>query len=392
MDARPARPGPRRSEVPLEALTPPWWVAGHWAVSGSGPPTKTSEPETSSPTKHGGFDQEPCSPSGPASAGAAVAANALIQRLRQTIRQRHYSRRTEKSYAGWVRRFVAFHRYRDPALLGTAEVRAYLTHLAVRQQVSASTQNQAFSALLFLFREVLERKVEGLDDTPRAKSAVRLPVVLSRHEVRALLGRLRGRLWLIASLMYGSGLRLQECLALRIKDVDFGRRVLVVRDGKGRKDRETVFPGKLMDPLREELQRVRSRHDRDLVDGRGAVTLPDALERKYPRAPWELGWHWVFPASREYVDTRTGLLRRHHLHPTVVQRMLRGAVRAAGIAKPATSHSLRHSFATHMLESGYDIRTIQDLLGHRDLSTTMIYTHVTSIGSKGVRSPLDDEP
>ena len=390
MDARPARPGPRRSEVPLEALTPPWWVAGDWAVSGSR--AKTSGPETSSPTKRGAFDQEPRSQSGSASAQAPVAANALIQRLRQAIRQRHYSRRTEKSYAGWVRRFLAFHRYRDPALLGTAEVRAYLTHLAVRQQVSASTQNQAFSALLFLFREVLERKVEGLDDTPRAKSSVRLPVVLSRHEVRALLGQLRGRLWLIASLMYGSGLRLQECLALRIKDVDFGRRVLVVRDGKGRKDRETVFPGKLMDPLREQLQRVRSRHDRDLVDGRGAVTLPDALERKYPRAPWELGWHWVFPASREYVDTRTGILRRHHVHPTVVQRILRGAVRAAGIAKPATSHSLRHSFATHMLESGYDIRTIQELLGHRDLSTTMIYTHVTSIGSKGVRSPLDDEP
>ena len=316
----------------------------------------------------------------------------MIQRLRQVIWQRHYSRRTEKSYAGWIQRFVAFHRYRDPALLGTAEVRAYLTHLAVRQQVSASTQNQAFSALLFLFREVLERKLEGLDDTPRAKSSVRLPVVLSRHEVRAVLSRLRGRPWLIASLMYGSGLRLQECLALRIKDVEFDRRVLVVRDGKGRKDRETVFPGKLMDPLREQLQRVRSRHERDLVDGRGAVTLPDALERKYPSAPWELGWHWVFPASREYVDTGTGILRRHHLHPTLVQRIFRGAVRAAGITKPATSHSLRHSFATHMLESGYDIRTIQELLGHRDLSTTMIYTHVTSIGSKGVRSPLDDEP
>jgi integron integrase len=233
-----------------------------------------------------------------------------------------------------------------PALLGTVEVRAYLTHLAVRQQVSAFTQNQAFSALLFLFREVLERKLEGLDDTPRAKTPVRLPVVLSRHEVRAVLSRLRGRPWLIASLMYGSGLRLQECLALRIKDVEFDRRVLVVRDGKGRKDRETVFPGKLMDPLREQLRRVRSRHDRDLVDGRGAVTLPDALERKYPSAPWELEWHWVFPASREYVDNRTGVLRRHHLHPTVVQRILRVAVRASGITKPATSHSLRHSLST----------------------------------------------
>jgi len=344
MDARPARPDPRRSEVPLEALTPPRSVGGHTAVSGSGPPAKTSVPETSSPP-------------GPLSAEAGAAANAVIQRLRQAIRQRHYSRRTEKSYAGWVRRFVAFQHYRDPVLLGTAEVRAYLTHLAVRQQVSASTQNQAFSALLFLFREVLKQKLEALDDTPRAKSSVRLPVVLSRHEVRAVLSRLRGRPWLIASLMYGSGLRLQECLALRIKDVEFDRRVLVVRDGKGRKDRETVFPGRLMDPLREQLQRVRSRHERDMVDGRGAVTLPDALERKYPSAPWELGWHWVFPASREYVDTRTGGLRRHHLHPTVVQRILRGAVRAAGITKPATSHSLRHYAGSRIMPgSGFRAR------------------------------------
>ena len=319
-------------------------------------------------------------------------ANAAIQRLRQAIRQRHYSLRTEKSYAGWVRRFLAFHRYRDPSLLGAAEVRAYVTHLAVRQQVSASTQNQAFSALLFLFREVLERELDALDDTPRAKGPVRLPVVLTRREVRAVLGRMQGRLWIITSLMYGSGLRLQECLALRVKDVEFDRRVLVIRDGKGRKDREAVFPGKLMDPLRQQIERVRSRHGSDLADGRGAVTLPDALERKFPRAPWELGWQWVFPAARDYVDTRTGVLRRHHVHPTLVQRVFRAAVRAAGIAKPATSHSLRHSFATHMLESGYDIRTLQELLGHRDLSTTMIYTHVTMAGNKGVRSPLDDEP
>ena len=239
---------------------------------------------------------------------------------------------------------------------------------------------------------MLERKLDGLADTPRAKGPVRLPVVLTRQEVRAVLGRLRGRLWLIASLMYGSGFRLHECLGLRVKDVEFGRRVLVIRDGKGRKDRETVLPGKLLDPLRQHLERVRSQHDRDLKDGRGAVTLPDALERKYPRAPWELGWQWVFPAARHYVDTQTGILLRHHPHPTLVQRLLRAAVRAAGITKPATSHSLRHSFATNMLESGYDIRTVQELLGHRDLSTTMIYTHVTSIGIKGVRSPLDDEP
>ena len=243
---------------------------------------------------------------------------------------------------GWLRRFLAFHRYRDLSVLGSAEVRAYLTHLAVRGRVSASTQNQAFSALLFSFQTVLERKLDGLADTPRAKGPVRLPVVLTRQEVRAVLGRLRGRLWLITSLMYGSGLRLHECLALRVKDIEFGRRVLMVRDGKGRKDRETVLPGTLRDPLRQHLDQIRIRHARDLEAGRGAVTLPDALERKYPRAPWELCWQWVFPAAREYVDTQTGLLRRHHLHPTMVQRLFRTAVRAAGITKPATSHSLRH--------------------------------------------------
>ena len=315
----------------------------------------------------------------------------VLGRVRQAVRQRHYSRRTEKTYVGWVRRFVAFHRYRDPALLGSADVRSYLTHLAVGLTVSASTQNQAFSALLFLFREVLGRKLEGLEDTPRAKRPVRLPLVLTRKEVQEVLGRLRGRLWLIAALMYGGGLRLEECLGLRVKDIDFGGQVLVVRDGKGRKDRETVLAAKPADLLRRQLEWVRRQHATLLADGRGAVTLPDALERKYPRAPWELPWQWVFPAVREYLDTGTGILRRHHLHPTVVQRAFRAAVRAAGITKPATTHSLRHSFATHILESGYDIRTIQELLGHRDLNTTMIYAHVTTIGSKGVRSPMDQE-
>jgi integron integrase len=311
--------------------------------------------------------------------------------MRRTIRERHYSRRTEKSYAGWARRFFAYHRYADPARLGAPEVRAYLTHLAVNRHVSASTQNQAFSALLFLFRDVLGRKLEELDDTPRAKGPVRLPVILSRGEVRAVTARLRGQLWLLASLMYGAGLRLQECLSLRVKDVDFDRRVLVVRDGKGRKDRETVLPQALIKPLRGHLGRVQVAHERDVADGRGGVTLPEALERKYPHAAWERGWQWVFPASRDYVDTQTGAFRRHHLHQTAVQRAFRAAVKEAGLAKPATSHSLRHAFATHLLEAGYDIRTVQELLGHRELNTTMIYTHVTTVGSKGVRSPLDAE-
>jgi integron integrase len=361
--------GPRgreaRSSVPIELWTPPWWLRN------PGPPTSATATPPESP---------PPSP---------AAAQALTERMRRTIRERHYSRRTEKSYAGWARRFFAYHRYADPAGLGAAEVRAYLTHLAVHRHVSASTQNQAFSALLFLFRDVLGRKLEELDGTPRAKGPVRLPVILSRAEVRAVTARLPGRLWLLGSLMYGAGLRLQECLALRVKDVDFDRRVLVVRDGKGRKDRETVLPHALTAPLRRHLDHVRAEHARNIAEGRGGVTLPEALERKYPRAAWELGWQWVFPARRDYVDTRNGTLRRHHLHATAVQRAFRAAVKEAGLTKPATSHSLRHSFATHLLEAGYDIRTVQELLGHRDLNTTMIYTHVTTVGSKGVKSPLD---
>jgi integron integrase len=309
--------------------------------------------------------------------------------VRQAIRERHYSPRTEKSYVGWVRRFLAFHHHRDPSQLGASGVRAYLSHLATERRVAASTQNQAFSALLFLFREVLGRELEELDDTPRARKPDTIPTVLSREEARALIDHLPDQLWLIGSLIYGAGLRLQESLSLRIKDLDFQRRVVVVRDGKGRKDRETVLPDSLIPPLQQHLDRVRADHEKALADGRGAVTLPEALERKYPRAPWEPGWQWVFPASRDYVDKQTGLFRKHHLHPTVVQRAVRTAAQAAGLTKHATSHSLRHSFATHILEAGYDVRTLQELLGHRDLSTTMIYTHVTTVGSKGVRSPLD---
>jgi integron integrase len=320
-----------------------------------------------------------------------VGAAAIIQRLRHVLRRRRYSVRTEKSYVGWVGRFLAFHPRGEPHRLDTKDVRAYLTHLAVEGRVSASTQNQAFSALLFLFREVLERKLVGLEETARAKTPSRLPVILTRQEVHAMLAQLRKRPWLIASLMYGAGLRLQECLALRVKDVDFERRLLVVRDGKGCKDRETVLPRALVEPLRRHLELLLRRHERDLASGGGAVTLPDALARKYPRAAWAPGWQWVFPAAREYLDARTGLRRRHHLHPTVVQRVFREAVQRTGMVKRATSHSLRHAFATHLLEAGYDIRTLQELLGHRDLNTTMIYTHVTMVGGRGIRSPLDDD-
>jgi integron integrase len=310
--------------------------------------------------------------------------------VRATIRARHYSRRTEKAYVGWVRRYIVFSGKRHPEEMGSLEVMKFVSSLAVRSGVSASTQNQAFSALLFLYRDVLGRKLSDLDQTVRAKRPVRIPLVLSRNEVTAVLGQLQGVTWLMASLMYGSGLRLLECLRLRVKDVDFDRRELTVRDGKGRKDRVTLLPDRLIPALRTHIVRVRAQHDADRLAGTGTVALPDALERKYPSAAGDWAWQWVFPATRHYVDHRTGEERRHHVHETVVQRAFHEAVRTAGLAKPATSHTLRHSFATHLLESGYDIRTIQELLGHNDVSTTMIYTHVLNRGGRGVRSPLDD--
>jgi integron integrase len=370
----PAARQPGGAGVPLDVLTPPWWLRKSKAFRGSASVRTPHPAGRAAPGTH---------------CGDAAAAHALAERVREAIRARHYSRRTEKSYVGWVRRFLAFHGHADATRMGATEVRAYLTHLATRRRVSASTQNQAFSALLFLFRQVLGQDLEALEDTPRAKRPTRLPVVLSRAEAAALISHLPGRLWLVGSLIYGAGLRLQECLSLRVKDVDFDRRVLTVRDGKGRKDRETVLPDALGEALRGHLRKIRGAHEKELADGRGAVSLPEALERKYPRAPWKIGWQWVFPAGREYVDRTTGLLRRHHLHPTAVQRAFRAAAAEAGLTKRATSHSLRHSFATHMLEAGYDIRTVQELMGHRELNTTMIYTHVTTVGSKGVRSPLD---
>ena len=313
----------------------------------------------------------------------------LLDQVRDTIRTKHYSFRTEKAYVGWIRRFIVFSGTRHPAELGAAEVGRYLEHLAVRGRVAASTQNQAFSALIFLYTEVLHRKLEGLETVARAKRPQRVPVVLSREEVAGLLRRMEGTPRLMCSLIYGAGLRLLECARLRVKDVDLERGELTVRDGKGRKDRVTVLPSSLDGPLRAQLDRVRRQHQRDIAHGLGSVELPDALERKYPRAPWDLGWQWVFPATRFYDDPRSGRRRRHHLHETILQREFKLAVRLAGLTKPASCHTLRHSFATHLLESGYDLRTIQELLGHSDLNTTMIYTHVLNRGGRGVRSPLD---
>jgi integron integrase len=313
----------------------------------------------------------------------------LLDKVRQAIGARHYSRRTEESYVAWIRRFIIFHGKRHPLEMGEAEITAFLSSLASRNRVSASTQNQALSALLFLYRVVLKKDVEWLDGIVRAKRPVRLPVVLAREEVRAVLNHLHGTPWLMASLMYGAGLRLLECVRLRIKDVDFARGEITVRDGKGRKDRVTLLPTTVRTPLAAHIERVKLQHRLDLKRRLGSVELPDAVERKYPQAPWEWGWQWVFPATRFYRDARSGRLRRHHLHESVMQRAMKDAVRAARIAKPASCHTLRHSFATHLLEAGYDIRTIQELLGHSDVSTTMIYTHVLNRGGRGVRSPLD---
>jgi integron integrase len=313
----------------------------------------------------------------------------LLEQVRTRIRVKHYSLRTEEQYVGWIRRFILFHGKRHPAQMGAAEVEGFLSHLAVEGSVAASTQNQAKAALLFLYREVLGQELPWLDGVTSAKKPVRLPVVLTRDEVRALLGRMSGRPWLLASLLYGSGLRVMEAVRLRVKDVDLSRGEVLVRDGKGGKDRITMLPGQLVEPMRNALALAARRHDADLAAGHGEVHLPLALARKYPAAARDWGWQYVFPAAELSVDPRSGKVRRHHLHEQAVQRAVKAAVRAAGIAKPATPHTLRHSFATHLLEAGYDIRTVQELLGHADVSTTMIYTHVLNRGGRGVLSPLD---
>ena len=313
----------------------------------------------------------------------------LLDQVRGKIRLKHYSIRTEQAYVDWIRRFILFFGKQHPRELGAAEVEQFLTHLAVEGNVAASTQSQAKSALLFLYREVLDNELPWLDNVERAKVPKRLPVVLTREEVMAVLTRLEGTHWLVASLLYGTGLRIMEALRLRVKDVEFSRKEILVRDGKGFKDRVTMLPVALAAPLAEHLKRVKALHEQDLAAGRGAVYLPYALERKYPGAGRDWAWQYVFPSAGLSEDPRTGIVRRHHLQDQAVQRAMRQAVRDAGVDKPATPHTLRHSFATHLLEGGYDIRTVQELLGHADVSTTMIYTHVLNKGGRGVTSPLD---
>ena len=316
-----------------------------------------------------------------------VPAVRLGDRARAAMRLRHLSPSTENAYLHWMRRYYEFHGRRDPAHLGAEHVTAFLTALATRGRVSASTQNQALAALLFLYREVLGRDLPWLDDLIRARTAARIPVVLSRQEVRAVLSEVDGVPRLMATLLYGSGLRLLECCRLRVKDVDFGRNQITVRRGKGDKDRVTMLPGAVRPGLAAHLRRVREEHEGDLAQGAGWVELPGALDRKLPSAGRDWAWQWVFPATRTYVHPETGQRRRHHLHETVVQHAVRRAVLAAGIAKRATCHTFRHSFATHLLEDGSDIRTVQELLGHADVATTMIYTHVLNRGPGGGPEP-----
>lgn len=313
----------------------------------------------------------------------------LLDQVRVALRTRRYSPSTEKAYVRWTLRYVRFHGTRHPVEMGEDEVTRFLNHLAVREKVSSSTQNQALAALLFLYREVLRREVAWLDGLVRAKRPRSLPVVLTRDEVRELLRHLHGTPWLVAMLLYGGGLRLMECLRLRVKDVGLDEGQISVRRGKGGRDRVTLLPQTVRDPLAHHLSQVRAQHRQDLERGAGWVELPGRLDRKYPLAGQEWQWQWIFPATRTYVERESGRRRRHHFHQTAVQRAFREAVLRAGIAQPATPHTLRHSFATHLLEDGYDIRTIQELLGHRDVRTTMIYTHVLNRGPGGVRSPAD---
>lgn len=315
----------------------------------------------------------------------------LLDQVRDVLRTKHYSVRTEESYVDWITRYVRFHQLRHPRDLGRAEIEAFLSHLAVDGQVAAATQNQARSAILFLYRAVLAIPIDGLRDVVQAKTPQRLPTVLTKAEVQAVLRELSEPYRLMAQLLYGSGLRLMECVRLRVKDLDFSRHELTVRDGKGMHDRLTMLPERLTTSLQTQLQIAKRWHDSDLDRGYGAVYLPFALERKYPNASREWGWQYVFPANRLTIDPRASILRRHHLDESGLQKAVKAAVRAGGIAKPASCHTFRHSFATHLLEYGYDIRTVQELLGHADVRTTMIYTHVLNRGGRGVRSPLDLE-
>ena len=313
----------------------------------------------------------------------------LLDQVREKLRLKHYSFRTEGTYTSWIKRFILFHGKRHPAEMGAREIEAFLSHLAVNRRVAASTQNQAFNAILFLYRHVLGIRIDDAINAVRAKRPKRLPTVMSREEVATLLEAMSGTSKLMCKLMYGSGLRTMECIRLRVKDLDFKINQILVRDGKGSKDRITVFPEQVKNELLGHLERVRMLHQADLAEGRGEVYLPFALDRKYPGASRQWGWQYVFPSETLSKDPRSGKIRRHHLYQTTLHRAVKKAVRLSGIHKPISCHAFRHSFATHLLEDGNDIRTVQELLGHQDVSTTLIYTHVLNSGGHGIISPLD---
>jgi integron integrase len=317
------------------------------------------------------------------------AAPRLLDQTRELIRIRHYSIRTEQAYVQWIRRFILFHGKQHPRHMGGPEVTAFLSDLAIKRNVSASTQNQALNAILFLYRDVLKISLPWLSEVQRAKKPQHLPIVFTREEVKALLAKLEGTSWLMVGLIYGGGLRLMECLRLRVKDIDFHYKQLLIRDAKGQKDRVTILASSLADPLRTHLARVRELHEADTRAGFGRVYLPYALAQKYPSADRDWGWQYVFPSVRRSTDPRSAVERRHHAPEDSLQRAVKQAIRSANIVKPGSVHTLRHSFATHLLESGYDIRTVQELLGHADVKTTMIYTHVLNRGGRGVVSPVD---
>lgn len=315
----------------------------------------------------------------------------LLDQVRNQIRILHYSIRTEEAYLNWIKQFIVFNGKRHPNEMGADEISRFLSYLARERNVAASTQNQALSALLFLYREVLGQQIEWIDDVERAKKSRRLPVVFNKEETKAVLSHLRGEMWLMASLLYGSGMRLMEAVRLRVKDVDFSKSEIIVREGKGNKDRVTVLPKPLAHPLEQHLIRVKAIHEMDIREGYGKVYLPFALARKYPNAHREWCWQYVFPASKRSIDPRSGQIQRHHIAESALQKAVKAAIKRAGINKPGSCHTLRHSFATHMLESGYDLRTIQELLGHQSVETTQIYTHVLNRGGRGVKSPLEED-
>lgn len=313
----------------------------------------------------------------------------ILDQLRSAIRVRHYSLSTERTYLHWVRRFILFHQKKHPVLMGAPEVSQFLSHLAEKEKVAASTQNQALCAVIFLYRHVLRVEIGWIDEVQRAKRSRKVPVVFTKEEVKAILSRLDGKKWLMGNLLYGSGLRLMECLRLRVKDIDFGYQQITVRDAKGHKDRVTVLPSSLKDPLTKHLEKVKTIHEQDLRHGFGSVYLPHALHKKYPNAEREWVWQYVFPADKISTDPRSGAKRKHHVFESQLQKAVKAAIRSANITKNGSCHTFRHSFATHLLEDGYDIRTVQELLGHRDVKTTMVYTHVLRQGGRGVLSPLD---